>query len=81
MGPHKSSDDPNIYHLKGEKLFNISSKVLFCPPRTYQDFINSSIYDFDEPKHDILINNLKVKGNSYVVLDANTTQFKKLLAE
>ena len=79
--PQKSSDDPNIYHLKGEKLFNISSNVLFCPPGTYQDLINSSIYDFDEPKHDVLINNLKVKGNSCVVLDAKTTQFKKLLAE
>ena len=31
------SEDKNVYHVKGERLFNLSKTVLFCPKKTYED--------------------------------------------
>jgi hypothetical protein len=75
----KSSNDDNVYSVKGEKLFSLSKNVLFCPLGTFDVLNDSAIYDMDNYKLKVSSQNLKNKVNKCVLLDANKVVFHKLL--
>ena len=75
------SEDKNVYHVKGERLFNLSKTVLFCPQKTYEDLKNSALYNMDTLKVTTSRKQLKDKVNKCVLLDASKVTFHKLLPE
>lgn len=75
------SEDKNVYHVKGERLFNLSKTVLFCPKKTYEDLKNSALYNMDTLKVTTSREQLKYKVNKCVLLDASKVTFHKLLPQ
>lgn len=75
------SEDKNVYHVKGERLFNLSKTVLFCPQKTYEDLKNSALYNMDTLKVTTSREQLKYKVNKCVLLDASKVTFHKLLPQ
>lgn len=75
------SEDKNVYHVKGERLFNLSKTVLFCPQKTYEDLKNSALYNMDTLKVTTSREQLKDKVNKCVLLDASKVTFHKLLPQ
>lgn len=75
-----SSEDENVYHVKGEKLFNLSKNVLFCPSGTYNSLNQRAIYNMDALKLNISKEELKYQVNKCVLLDANKVVFHNLLS-
>lgn len=75
------SEDKNVYHVKGERLFNLSKTVLFCPQKTYEYLKNSALYNMDTLKVTTSREQLKYKVNKCVLLDASKVTFHKLLPQ
>ena len=77
----ESPKDKNVYHVKGERLFNLSKTVLFCPKETFDLLKKSATYNIDTLKTDASPEKLKNKVNKCVLLDTNKVTFHKLLPE
>lgn len=77
----ESSKDKNVYHVKGERLFNLSKTVLFCPKETFDLLEKRATYNIDTLKTEVSPEKLKNKVNKCVLLDASKVTFHKLLPQ
>ena len=77
----ESSKDKNVYHVKGERLFNLSKTVLFCPKGTFDLLKKIATYNIDTLKTEASPEELKNKVNKCVLLDASKVTFHKLLPQ
>lgn len=77
----ESSKDKNVYHVKGERLFNLSKTVLFCPKETFDLLKKIATYNIDTLKTEASPEELKNKVNKCVLLDASKVTFHKLLPQ
>ena len=75
----ESSKDKNVYHVKGERLLNLSKTVLFCPKETFDLLKKRATYNIDTLKTEASPEELKNKVNKCVLLDASKVTFHKLL--